>query len=219
MGAKWVKALKPVARYDLHGGYHVYQPGDWFECNNQEMRALLAERKIEVAQQIIRNELLTNECAVVITGGDLQQARAFIASYLTAVFTGPPHFPAGSKSVLWWNAEAPLRLDLMPLGFYRVSAGWQIAAPLWRYNDALARDIGTDEARQRTEEVIHDLRVPVFDTRLIFIRRDDETERLLELWMQERATFDDDKLCFMRALYAVKPLVCALPVTWVSNGK
>jgi hypothetical protein len=218
MSAKWVKALKPVTRYDLHGAYRTYQPGDWFECNNQEMRALLAERKIEVAQRVIRKELLSGDWAIVITGGDVKQAQDFISPYIAAIHNGLPHFPEDSKHVLWWDATAPLRLDLMPLGFHRVSSGWQTAIPLWRYN-VLARDIGTDEARQRTKEVIHDLRVPVFDTRMIFVRRDDETEKLLELWMEERKSGDDDKLCFMRALYAVKPLTCALPVTWVTNAR
>jgi len=218
MGAKWVKVLKPVSRYDLHGAYRTYQPGDWFECNNQEMRALLTAGRIQVAQRVIREELLNGDCTIVITGGDVKQAQAFVTPYVTTIHNGAPHFPEDAKHILWWDANSPLRLDLLPLGFHRVSAGWQAAIPLWRYN-VLARDIGTDEARQRTREVIHDLRVPVFDTRMIFIRRDAETERLLELWLAERQTGDDDKLCFMRALYAVKPLVCALPVTWVTNAR
>lgn len=219
MAATWVKAIKPISRYALEdGAYRNYHPGDWFQCNNQEMRLLLAERRIEVAKKVVQTEMVNKQCAVVITGGDAARAQAFIAPYVGTVTIGGPHFPPEARSVLWWNATLPLRLDLLPLGFHRVAAGWQTAAPLWRYN-LLARDIGTDEARQRTEEVIHDLRVPVFETGMLFARRDEETERLLELWMRERETGDDDKLCFMRALYVVKPLNCALPQSWVSNAK
>ena len=218
MGAKWVKALKPITRFALDGSYRTYQPGDWFEANNQEIRTLLQGRRIEVANKAIKAELLADSCAIVVTGGDVARARQYVAAYTGMVYDGLPHFPPGAQHCLWWNAAIPLRLDLLPLGFHRVTAGWQIAAPLWRYN-VLARDIGTDAARQRTEEVIHDLRVPVFETGLLYVRRDTDMERLLELWLQERATGDDDKLCFLRALYAVKPILCALPQTWVSNAR
>jgi len=217
MAGKWVKALKPISRHTLEGAYRTYQAGDWFECNNQEMRTLLAQGRIEMAQQAIRRNLLEEGCAIVITGGSISQGRQFLSGYADVVYDGPPHFPVGSRYYLWWDTECPLRLDLMPVGFHRISAGWQMAAPLWRYN-LLARDIGDEDARQRTKEVIRDLRVPVFDTHLIYVRRDAETERLLALWLQERASGDDDKLCFMRALYQVKPLLCALPQSWAANA-
>ena len=220
MATHWVKALKNITRHDIKGAYRTYRPGDWFECNNQELALLLSERKISVQRNMpaITQEITGGDCVIVITGGELKRGREFVASTGIPVVTGNESFPDDYSRYLWWHTDAPLRLDLMPLGFHRVGAGWQTAIPLWRYN-TLARDVGTPEARQRTEDVIHDLRVPVFDTRLIYIRRDDDTEHLLALWLEERKTGDDDKLCFMRALYAVKPLNCALPVSWVANGR
>jgi len=66
-----------------------------------------------------------------------------------------------------------------------------------------------------TEEVIHDLRVPVYDTRVRFIRRNRTTERLMGLWYEERQ--QGEALAFLRALGRVqpKPLICALPAEWV----
>lgn len=121
---------------------------------------------------------------------------------------------------LIWDPEAPLRLDLIPNGFHLITRfAWQIAVPLWSY-EQLARDMGSEEARAATEAIIRDLRVPVYDPRVLFFRRCPETEALLETWQEEAGCGSDDdgmRLAFMRALYRVKPLVCALPVTWVGR--
>jgi len=218
MGKHWVKALKVIRRMEDDGLWHVYHPGDGLEVLNQELNYQVSSKQAERYDIAAMQPLQVDNCAIVITGGDTEQARRFVEHTGATIYTGDPHFPDTCLFVLWWNVGAPLRLDLMPLGFHRIKAGWQTAIPLWRYN-VLARDIGTEDARRRTEEVIRDLRVPVFDTRLIYVRRDSETERLLDLWLTERETGDDDKLCFMRALYAVKPLNCALPITWISNGQ
>lgn len=219
MGKHWVKALKTIRRMEEDGLWHVYHPGDGLQVHNQELNYLLsnkmAERYGRYPQELLP---LMSDSAIVVTGGDVERARQFLNPITTTVYDGAPHFPKEHLTVLWWDARLPLRLDLLPLGFHRVLAGWQIATPLWRYN-TLARDIGAVQARQRTEEVIRDLRVPVFETGLIYARRDEDTEKLLELWLAARETGDDDKLCFMRALYQVKPLNCALPVSWVSNGR
>ncbi len=54
--------------------------------------------------------------------------------------------------------------------------------------------------------------MPVYDTRLMFIRRCHATRELVDEWVAE----DGHRgLAFLRALYRVKPLVLALPTTWV----
>jgi len=95
-----------------------------------------------------------------------------------------------------------------------------VAVPLWDY-DTLARDVGSEEERAYTESVIHDLRVPLRDTRLVFVRRCSDTRKLVETWHAERARVPggEDKLAFLRALYAVKPLVCDLPTVWTNRGR
>jgi hypothetical protein len=98
---------------------------------------------------------------------------------------------------------------LIPVGLNLLEK-WEIAVPISDYN-LLARDIGTDEERARTKELIHDLRVPVYDTRLIFARNCVAVEQLFEMWHKEQG---DERLSFLRCLYVVKPYVLALPSIW-----
>ena len=87
----------------------------------------------------------------------------------------------------------------------------------WKY-DELASRFGSNEERDRTEEIIHDLRVMVYDPRCLFIKRCTDTEHLIEMWAAERGQ-GSHKLAFLRALYIVKPLICALPISWGGMGE
>jgi len=94
---------------------------------------------------------------------------------------------------------------------------WQVAAPLWDY-EKLACHVANEPAREATKAIIHDLRVPLYDTSLIFVKRCGDTERLIEAW-DWSADGDEDRLAFLRALYEVKPLILALPITWTGKQK
>lgn len=117
---------------------------------------------------------------------------------------------------LIWDPAARLRIDLIPAGFHLITAfGWEVAVPIYSY-DELARDIGGDAEREQTALVVRDLRVPVYDPRVLFLRACQGSETLLAAWATER-TGGDDRLSFLRALYRTKPLVCALPTTWIAR--
>lgn len=118
------------------------------------------------------------------------------------------------ERTLIWDPVAPLRLAMVPHGL-RFLDRWQIACPLYSYR-LLARDIGTDEERERTARVIHELRVPVYDYRVLFVRRCAETLRFMGAFQEESDCGEDDlRLPFLRALYRVKPLMLALPQQWL----
>lgn len=121
------------------------------------------------------------------------------------------------ERTLMWDPKAVLRLDLVPAGL-RFLDRWQVAAPLWSYTE-LARDIGTENQRELTAAVIRDLRVPVYDTRVLFLRKCPDSDQLLSVWRDEQKEPDGDlRLSFLRALYRVKPLVLALPTTWINGN-
>jgi len=126
----------------------------------------------------------------------------------------------GPQGMAWddnllWDTSAALRVEIIPIGF-NLLAKWDLAVPIMP-EQVLAADLGTPEERAMTEEVIHDLRVPVYDTRVLFVRRNRTTERLMGIWLEERMT--GEPLAFMRALGKVKPkpLICALPATWIDR--
>ena len=176
-----------------------------------ELKAMLAQGKIHAPDELDKIFDLS-DCGVMVTAGDLDAARQRIQTLF-------PKMPVGYGDTLeyprtlLWNPAVSLRLDLVPIGFHRLTTGWQIAAPLFSYG-TLARDIGGDDDRTHTEEVIRDLRVPVYETGLLYIRRCSDTERLMAAWRDERNDGGDTRLAFMRALYHVKPTINALPTTW-----
>ena len=93
---------------------------------------------------------------------------------------------------------------------------WDIACPLYNY-DALALDEGTEEEREQTLDVIHDLRVLLYDTRLIFAKKCKQVDQLLTLWREDVNNGKNERLSFLRAIYIVKPLILALPSTWTDK--
>jgi hypothetical protein len=214
MATHWVKVVKPLSRYSLEGAYKNYQPGDWFECKNQELAVLVAAGNVvPVNPQAVAKAFDLGDCGVVITGKNVTANTAYIHKALPDL-----EVTAGDGLVfprtLLWDGKAGLRLDLVPIGFYRLERGWQVAAPLWAYRK-LARDIGSEADRARTREVIHDLRVPVYECGLLYVLRCPETETLMTAWRDERNDGGDNRLAFMRAFYRVKPIMNALPQTWI----
>ena len=109
---------------------------------------------------------------------------------------------------LLWHPSLRLRGEMVPVGFHLLNT-WQIAAPLWDYRE-LACHIADEGDKERTEALVGDLRVPLYDTRLMFVKRCGDTQELIDCWKEE----GEGKLAFLRALYQVKPLILALPITW-----
>ena len=214
MATHWVKALTIIHSHDEAGTLTAYQKGDWLPVKNQQLRILLAKGQIEIQSQAYKTALDLVACGIVITDGDLSNAQTYIARasrYLEVV--GGEMRLAFSRT-LFWDGKCHLRLDLMPVGFHRLTTGWQVAAPIYSYT-TLAKDLGDEEDRARTLEIVRDLRVPVYDPRLVYVRRCSDTERLMQVWEAEGG--GDERLVFLRALYIVKPTVCALPPSWIKS--
>jgi hypothetical protein len=115
-----------------------------------------------------------------------------------------------------WDAQKKIRIELIPVGFHLLKT-WEIAVPLVDYK-TLALNLGTPEERTTTQAIIKDLRVPVYDPRLIFARKCENVEQLLQVWGEERSQARDGRLSFLRSLYKVKPLILALPTSWGGGG-
>jgi hypothetical protein len=115
--------------------------------------------------------------------------------------------------------ETIIPWDLIPAGMHFCER-WDVAAPLWRYG-VLAKDQGGPHDRERTEAVIRDLRVLLYAHELLFVRNSPDGLRFLETWRAEcgdgNGEQSDERLAFLRALYLVKPLFCALPRSWLAD--
>jgi len=105
---------------------------------------------------------------------------------------------------------------LIPAGFRFLQRGWDAAAPFLRPG-VLAAELGTPAERKRTAAVALDLRVPLYEPGLLFVRDSKAGRALVATWRQECAGGADEKLAFLRALCRVKPAFCVLPYSWLAE--
>jgi predicted O-methyltransferase YrrM len=115
-----------------------------------------------------------------------------------------PYTVFASPSVVPW--------ELVRVGFAYLRKGWDLAVPFMP-TPTLAAALGTEADRERTRAVLHDLRVPVYDPRLVFAR--ETAHPFLARWRAE-CVGGDLQLAFLRALAAVKPRLCVLPRIWLA---
>lgn len=211
MAQIWIRA-KSILHVDDHGKPRRLYPGDWYPVGRQQAREWLANGQCEILKPAVLQTVQDlTDCAILLKGHVSEQQR----SLLVAKFPGVPVEDYVRSQVkhgrfLLWDATANLRQDLILTGF-GLLAKWQMAIPLLNY-DVLAQDIGTEAERRETKAIIHDLRVPVYDCRVMFIRQCQETRHLFELWQ------DGGELAFLQALYQARPIINALPPSWILGG-
>lgn len=112
------------------------------------------------------------------------------------------------KRTLILKAGSQISWDLVPNGFEFIKR-WDLAAPMGEYG-SLAYDLGDSDDRKLTSGVTGDLRIFPYHTGMIFVGPGGiET---IKLWLQEPG---DRQLAFLRAVFALKPRVCVLPIHWV----
>ena len=204
MSKVWVQA---VTIYNLNekGKLTVKHPGDWFELGKNDARNAAATGQIIIHNPVYREALIPPESGVI-----LRRQANFTYGDLPVTVDERPSLPYQKNMI--WHPDFGLDVALIPIGLTLLEK-WELAVPISDYN-LLARDIGTKEEQDKTKELIHDLRVPVYDTRLIFARNCVAVEQLFELWSKEQG---DERLSFLRCLYVVKPYVLALPSIWLKK--
>jgi hypothetical protein len=204
MGKVWVQAITNY-HLDDHGKLVTKVPGDWFELGGQDAKNAQAAGQIVIHNPVYRDALIPPESGIV-----LRKPIKFVYESVPITVSATPVLPY-SKNLIW-HPDFGLDVGLIPVGLSLLDR-WEIAVPISDYN-LLARDIGTDEEREQTVKVIHDLRVPVYDTRLIFARNCLAIQQLFEAWLKEAG---DERLSFLRCLYQIKPYVLALPSIWLKK--
>jgi len=104
--------------------------------------------------------------------------------------------------------------DLLPAAWHFLER-WDAACPLYRYK-ATAEVLGNEKERRRTQEIVKDLRVLTHSVELLFVRNNDAGRALIDEWNEQHKPGYDKRLSFLRAFYIVKPILCALPTSWLS---
>lgn len=208
MAKIWIQLLG-TKQIEHRGALKTYHAGDWVEVGKQDALRWIADGS---ARALGREQLkLMPDSGIVVTG-NMGVAVQWLGRELDVVL-GEPRlaFPY----TLIWNPSVRLKRELLPVGFHLLKT-WEIAIPLKHY-DTLACHLGTKEERDYTKSIIRDLRVPVYECGVIFAKRCPSVQKLLECWKSEQGRGNNSYLAFLRALYQIKPLVCALPVTWITK--
>ena len=218
MGKHWVKAIKTVIRHDLQGAYRTYQPGDWFQCKNQELLELLAQSLVDTTAHLIKDEFSGKDSGVVVLGGT-KAPRALKTFGIGLKEALAPELPWKRNLIMSQGASATI--ETVALGLMRIDTGndfpgWEMAAML---NSAtqLARDVGTKEDKARTLELIGGLEVPVYNTGLVWLRRTKATISVVKIWRDELGSGSDPQHAFIRAVYGKSVKLCTLPHEWIGK--
>ncbi len=207
----WVR-LRHGKMIDLDGKTKAYHPGDWVNIGRQAALAWLKDGSAELPSQASRQQLdidLSGCCAVLLgaSQGDADRVHSLLRRLAVRYDLAEA---AAYKRVCLARPGALARLDLWPAGFDWLDV-WEALAPLLP-NYETAADLAVEG--ERTAAVIGDLRVPAYDDRLLFLRQPEGND-LLALWQEERAY--GERLALTRALYRAKPLLLALPPTWLAE--
>lgn len=201
----WVK-LRTIQYVEEYGVRRILYPGDWYNFGRQHAERLIACGDAWSPSGEVR---APPTAGVAVIGAVTQ--REVSEALQTVTFEGYLPFPF----TLIWDTTVRLRTELLGPGFGLLDK-WLMAVPLASYSQ-LACHIGDDEDRARTEAVIHDLRVPFYDCRMVFARRCLETIRFMAMWAEEGEGGSDKRLAFLRTYYRLKPTLCALPTSWVES--
>lgn len=212
----WVQ-LKQVKIIDIMGVPTRKYPGDWVDVGKQTALSWIADGSAHTLEKDAMADIIDYTAGIVAIpklDDNIKAALSEKIPHLGIKYSEVPEI-AFSETLIYNNSLKPLRLELIHVGFKHLEQ-WQVLAPIWDYKE-LASDLGTKEDRELTKAVIRDLRVPVYDPKLIFVRRCDETKALIESWLDWQTKISDYRLAFQCALYQVKPLVYPLPTAWINK--
>lgn len=201
MSKVWVRALTMLQSPDEHGIMQRYHPGDWLKVSRGQARTWQARGQCDIPNIVTRKSVIPPDSGVVITKDVPFSYDGIGITY------GEPGIVF--DKTLIWDPSLAFNKHLLPVGFSLLER-WEVLVPICNYN-LLAQDIGTEEDRERTRTLTFDLRIPVYDIRMLFVRRSLATENLVRLWSGDTG---DRRLAFLRALYQVKPYILALPNIW-----
>lgn len=207
----WIQLLS-IKYLDQDGARRTFHPGDWVDVGKQ-----LALQWIAAGEARLMNleKIDIADGAGVVLGGNAERGRKFLDRFRLKLAIGEGEPEARFPKTCYWQTSLPLRVDLLPVGFQFLDT-WEVAIPLASYRSLVEMTQFIDDVRY-VESVIHDERVPTYDPRLLFMRDCENARALLDVWREEREKVQKADLALLVAIYRVKPLILALPTTWIGG--
>jgi len=220
-----IRAKTVILAADESGTLTTYHRGDWFKVGKQRAIELIESDQAELPEEAESQRALIEpleDCGIYLRAGSIQDAREALEGLKLDVteYSGALRLPY--ERTLIWTALRPLTRKQIALGFARVEdtgtyASWEVAAML-RAGEMLASQIGEPPEQRKTQQAIGDLRLPVYDTGALWVRKTPDTEALIAAWDAElRAGSECEEHAFLRALYQNRVLLCSLPAGWLGR--
>jgi hypothetical protein len=199
-----------------------YHPGDWVDVGKQTALAWLADGSAEIpgpdaSKMEVVKGLLGPGCGVRVWPKEPKgEFKSSFGNCLKALkfSLGPIALPY--RYTMLWKPSAQVTPRLVLIGFSQITdekksqLSWEMVARLVVGNK-MARDVGTDEEQAKTKALVGDLRIPVYDTGVLWARKTKATEGLIGRWTEAIKNGEDETHAFLRALYTEGILLCTLP--------
>jgi len=211
----WIR-LRTNKSIIVRGTITHYKAGDWVSVGRQTAEAWILGGEAEMIDPV-QLDAVQPTSGIIVRGRipDGWREKLGQVSGLKIAFSEQWTYDLPFTETLIWQPTFDLRLDLLLIGFNLLKT-WQVVVPLLDYT-TLAAHVGTESEREATRAVIRDLRVPLRDTRLIYVRRCEATRNMMQQWQRASDTCHEERLAFLQALYTVKPLVCDVPASWTGK--
>ncbi|MDZ4768366.1 MAG: hypothetical protein SGJ24_04495 [Chloroflexota bacterium] len=210
-------------QHEQRGALLMVHPGDLIEVGRGVGLRLISEGAARgLAPITLTDAEASNVCVMVPTRVLGDRVRAMMPAAwidvsdsverLVELLIDEGDADQGVDRVIWWDGSTPLTASMIRDGMAALDT-WSAAVPLCDYK-ILACDVGTVEERKVTAGEIGDLRVPIYETGLMFLRRNSESEALIRQWATSMSLGGDARLAWLRAMWHVKPLLLPLPASW-----
>lgn len=201
------------------GVQKLYKKGDWVDVGKHLAIKWIADGTAHIPNQEINSEQIDYTAGLCVTGvlGDNTKKKIeTVANHLSFTQTDKPEIPF-SETLIYDPKFTKIRPEFIGIGFYWLKS-FEVVMPLWSYSE-LAIHIGSEQDRIITKEVIRDLRVPVYDSVLIYVRRSKKTLEFIDTYNQYCEKIKEKKLALLCAFYEHKPITLALPTTWLNKDR
>lgn len=222
MAKVYVLAKSVLHVPDKHGRMRTFHPGDWVAVGKHQAREWLETGQAALPDLEQEREITTGalgDCGILVRHGYSEQAQPLAEKHELAIKEGNIRLPF--KRTLLWNPALELTPAQANLGFSRIAkdgdyTGWEMAAML-KGNRMLVSQYGNDNDRKQTQEIVGDLRLPVYETSALWVRRTQNTERIIQAWKDAVGAGIDEVHAFLQTVYTNPVLLCTLPHRWLEQ--
>lgn len=231
MAKVWVQAITAL-HYENQGVHCTAEPGEWVNVGKHQARQWLASGQAVIPKPATRAKVEEyGLCGVRVRvplvasadwGAQIDEdtdkaAFGDLADKLTFTWGEPA---ITHDYTIIWKPPAPVIPAAAKVGLARLHSFEGTDAEPWEMLAMLASEtkwangFGSREERDKTEAAIGDLRVPVYNTALLWVRRTERTEAVVARWVAELREGADERHAFLRALYAERVLMCTVNMDW-----